>query len=104
MITPKFSTLGSIKQISRQDPLNSFPPNDSLRDLLGFDIVTLNEENNLSPNPVVILSFDNNFLECDIALGMIFRRRGSGIIHNLTMDVSPGFKYMKSSEEVYNVM
>ena len=32
------------------------------------------------------------FLECDIAQGMIFRGKGSGNIHNFTMDVDPGYK------------
>ena len=48
---------------------------------------------NLSPNPVDILSFDNIFLEYDIAKGMIFKGKGSGIIHNWTMTVDPGYKY-----------
>ena len=39
-----------------------------------------------------MLSFDNIFLECDIAQGMISK---GGIIHNLTMDVNPGYKYIK---------
>ena len=49
----------------------------------------------LSPNPVDILSFDNIFLECDIAKGMIFKGRRSGIIHNWTMTVDPGYKYVE---------
>ena len=32
-IKPNFSTSGSLIEISRQEPLNSFPPNDSIRDL-----------------------------------------------------------------------
>ena len=42
------------------------------------------------------LSFDNIFLECNIAQGMIFRCKRSGIIHNFTMDVDPGYKYIKN--------
>ena len=30
-----------------------------------------------SPNPVDILSFDKDFLECDIAQGLIFRTKRS---------------------------
>ena len=55
----------------------------------------LQEEYNLSDYPVDILSFDNIFLECDIAQGMIFRGKRSGIIHNFTMDVDPGYKYIE---------
>ena len=35
------------------------------------------------------------FLECDIAQGMIFKGRKSNIIHNWTLTVSPGYKYIE---------
>ena len=69
--------------------------NDSIRNLLGFHETTLCKEYNLSPNPVDTLSFDNIFLECDIAQGMIFKRKRSGIIHNCTMTVDPGYKHVE---------
>ena len=93
-IKPNFSTLGSIIEISTQGPIITFVPDDSIRDLLGFNKTTIYEEYNLSPNPVDILSFDNIFLECNIAQGMIFRGKRSGIIHNFNMDVDPGYKYI----------
>ena len=68
---------------------------DSTRDFLGCNARTLCEEYNLSPNLVDILSFDNIFLECDIAGGMIFKTRRTEIIHNFTMDVNPGYKFLK---------
>ena len=71
-IKPNFSTLGSIIEISSQGPIITFVPDDSIRDLCGFNKNTIYGEHNLSPNPVDILSFDNNVLECDIAQGMIF--------------------------------
>ena len=46
----------------------------------------------MSPNPVDFLSFDNVFLQCDTAQGMIFKGRRSGFIHNWTMTVDPGYK------------
>ena len=92
-IKPNFSTLGSIIEISTQGPVIAFTPDDSIRDLLGFNKTSIYEQYNLSPNPVDILSFDNYFLECNIAQGMIFRGKRSGVIHNFTMDVSPGYKY-----------
>ena len=94
-IKPNFSTLGSIIEISTQGPVITFVPDDSIRDLLGFNKTTIFEEYNLSPNPVDILSFDNIFLECDIAQGMIFKGRKSNIIHNWTMTVDPGYKYVE---------
>ena len=68
---------------------------DSIRDLLGFNARTLYEEYTLSNNPVDILSFYNIFIESDIAEGMIFKGKRTGIIHNFTMDVDPGYKYIQ---------
>ena len=65
----------SIIEISRTEPMNSFVPDDSIRDLLGFDPVLIYEQHNLSHNPVDILSLDNNFPETDIEQGMIFTRK-----------------------------
>ena len=41
-IKPNFSTLGSIVEVSYQGPTDSFLPNDSIRDLLGFKPKRLN--------------------------------------------------------------
>ena len=94
-IQPNFSTLGSIFEISTQGPIITFVPDDSIRNLLGFNKTTIFEEYNLSPNPVDILSFDNIFIETDIAKGLIFKGRRTGVIHNFTMDVDPGYKYVE---------
>ena len=95
-IKPNFSTLGSIIEISTQGPVITFVPDDSIRDLLGFNKTTIFEEYNLSPKHVDILSFDNFFLECDIAQGMIFKGRKSNIVHNWTVTVDPGHKYVEN--------
>ena len=95
-IKPNFSTLDSIIEISTQGPIITFVPDDSIGDLLGFNKTTIFEEYNLSSNPVDILSFDNIFFECNIAKGMILRGKRSGIIHNFTMDVDPGYKYIET--------
>ena len=92
-IKANFSTLGSFIEISPQGPIVGFVPDDGFRNLLGFHETTLYKEYNLSPNPADILSFDNFFLECDIAKGMIFKGKRSGIIHNWIMTVDPGYKY-----------
>ena len=94
-IKPDFNTLGSIIEISPQGPVISFTHNDSIGDLLGFNKITIYEEYNISPNPVDIISFDNIFIECDIARGMIYRGKQSNIIHNWTMTVNPGYKYVE---------
>ena len=93
VIKPNFSTLGSIVEISNEESAISFKASDSIGSLLGFNKRTIYDEYNLSDNPVDILSFDNIFIETDIAQGMIFKGKRSGIIHNFTMDVSPGYKY-----------
>ena len=94
-IKPNFSTLGSNIEISTQGPIITFVQDDSIRDLIGFIKTTIYEEYNLSSNPVDILSFNNIFLECDSAQGMIFEGKRSGIIHNFTLDVYPGYKYIE---------
>ena len=94
-IKPKFSTLGKIIESSPQGPIIIFMFDDSIRDLLGFNARTLYEEDNLSANPVDILSFDNNFIERDIAQGIFFKGKRSGIIHNWTMTVDRGYKYVE---------
>ena len=94
-IKPNFSTLGSIIMISSQGPVITFVPDDSIRQLLGFNKTTKYEEYNLSQNPVDILSFDDIFLEFDFAQGIIFKGRKSNIIHNWTMTVDPGCKYVE---------
>ena len=89
---PNFSTLGSIIEKTPYNPGSyiDFRPDDSLRDLLGFQPKVLSDEYNLSDYPVDNLSFDNIFLECDIAQGTIFKGKRSGIIHNFIMVVDPG--------------
>ena len=94
-IKPNFSTLGSIIKITHPNFLFHFTYDHTIRDLLGFNAVILVDEYNLSNNPVDILSFDNIFLECCIAKGMISRGKRSGILHNFPMDVNPGYKYNK---------
>ena len=87
---PNFSTLCSIVETLPRGPIIGFVFDDNFDNLLGFHETILWQEYNLSPNPIDNLSFDINFLECDIAEGMIFKGMRSGIIHNLTMDVDPG--------------
>ena len=94
-IKPNFSTLANIIEISPQGPIISFMFDDSIKDLLGFNARTLYEEYTPSDHPVDILSFDNIFLEYDIAQGIIFKGKKTGIIHNLTMDVDLGNKYIE---------
>ena len=91
-IKPNFSTLGSIISISPPGPIIGFVFEDSIGTLLEFNESILYEEYNLSLNPVDILSFDNFFIETDIAQGIIFKGKRTDIIHNFTMDIDPGYK------------
>ena len=92
-----FTTLGSIKEIKLLfvGSQISFVHDNSLRDLLRFDPVVIYEKSNLSPKPVDMSSYDNLLLECDVAYGMIFECKPAGIIHNFTMTIAPGFKYVE---------
>ena len=99
-IKPDFNTLGSIIEISPQGSVITFIPDDSIGSLLGFGKSTIYEEYNFSPNPVDIISFDNIFIECDIARGMIYRGKQSNIIHNWTMTVNLAINTWKDSLEV----
>ena len=77
-IKPNFSTLGSNIEIQLQEAVIGFVFNDSIANLLGFKETLLYKEYNLSHNPADTLSFDNIFLETDIAQGMTFRSKMSG--------------------------
>ena len=44
LFKPKFSSLGSVIEISNQRPINSFIQHDSIRNILGFDSIVLNEK------------------------------------------------------------
>ena len=101
-IKPDFNTLGSIIEISPQGSVISFVPDDSIGQLLGFAKTTIYGEYIFSQNPVDIMSFDIIFIETDVAQGMIFRGRRTGIIHNFTMDVNPVISVLKSFVVEYN--
>ena len=94
-IKPNFSTLGSIVELLTPGPQISFVSADSIGSLLGFNEILVWGKYNLSDKPVDILSFDNIFLECDIAQGMIFKGRKSNIVHNWTITVDLGYKYVE---------
>ena len=70
---------------------NKFLVDDSIRNFLGFDEVTLYEKYKSSQNPLDILPFDNIFFETNIAEAKIFKGRRGGIYHNRTTAVSPGY-------------
>ena len=79
----------------RPEPIINFPSDDSIRDLSAFNASRIYEEYNLSPNIVDILSFDQVSIQSITAQGMIFKGKMSGLYHNFTMDVDPGYKYIK---------
>ena len=54
----------------------------------------LSDEYNLSDKPVDIISFNNIFIECDFAKGMIFKGKRSRILFNFTMTIDPDIKYI----------
>ena len=94
-VNSNFSTLRSIVEKLQQGPIIGFVFDDNIGNFLGFHETILWEEYFLSPNPVNILSFVKIFLVTDKAQGIIFKGKRSGIIHNFTMDVDPGYKYIE---------
>ena len=48
------------------------------------------------PIPLIFYHFDKIFLECDVVQGMIFRGKRSVILHKITTDVDPGYKYIEN--------
>ena len=91
---PNFTSVGSIREISKNEPLISFLSDDGVRNLLGFSASTTYEKYNLSLNPVDIISFDK-FSSKLIAKRMIFKGRQSSKIQNFTMEVGPGCMYIE---------
>ena len=73
----------------------AFTPDDSIRYLFGLKPKVIHEEYTLSDYPVDILPFDNIFFETVIAQGMIFKGKRSSIVHNWTLTVDPGYKYVE---------
>ena len=93
---PNFSTLENIieTELGRGRQV-SFKQDDTLRDLLDFKSKVINDEYNISGYPVDILSFDIISFEANNAEGMIFRGGRTVLLHNLTMDVDRGVKYIE---------
>ena len=93
-IKPNFNTQESIIEIEDGWEID-FTYAGTIRTLLGFDARVVSENYNLSDHLVDIISFDNIVVECDIAQGMIINGKRTRVIHNFTMDVNPGYKYME---------
>ena len=94
LIKPNYSNNHSIIEIVDGWEID-FTKDKTIRDVLGFSKRIINEEINFSENPVEIINFDNVFIETNIAKGMIINGKRTGIIHNFTMDVNPGYRYIE---------
>ena len=95
IIKPSFSTLGSVLALSSEITGSqnvTLPMDNSIGDLLGFKPVKIHEGYNLSDHLVDILSFDNSFLETDIAQGMIFKGKRTGTIFKWVQIVNLRYK------------
>ena len=96
-IKSNFCTLGTNMELSSsiKGGQFDFTPSITIRDLLGFKPKVIFEDCNLSDYRVEILSIDNVFLEFDVAHGMIFKSKGTGLFHNFAMHVDPAYKYIE---------
>ena len=93
-IKPNFNTQESIIEIEDGWEID-FTYARTIRTPLGFDARVVSKNYNLSDHLLDIISFDNIFVESDIAQGMINNGKRTRIIHNFTMDVNPGCKYIE---------
>ena len=102
-ITPNFSTLGGFIEIKPNFIGSgiSFLHDDSRREFLRFDSVVIYDQYNLSHNPVEILSFDNMFMETNIAQGMTFQIDLQPILINLRWTLIPVIDTFENSEVVF---
>ena len=92
-----FSTLRSIIEIAPGRGWQvSFVEDNTLRDLLAFQLRVIHGNKNLSEKPVDILSFDNIFLEKNIAQGMIFESKRSGSNHKFIVGLHGQYKNIKN--------
>ena len=103
IITPNFSTLGTFIEIKANfiGSRISFLHDDRRREFLRFDSVVIYEQYILSPNPVEILSFDNMFMETNIAQGMTFQIDLQPFLINLRWTLIPVIDKLKNSEVVF---
>ena len=92
-IKPNFSTYGSVVEISLNitDKQIAFDLDDSMRNILRFKPVTIHDEHP-SDFTFDIFSFDNFFLETDVAQVMILKGNRTGIVHSFLMNFHPGYK------------
>ena len=50
---------------------------------------------NIIYHHILLISFDNLFIETSIYEGIIFKAKRSGIFHNASMNVNPGYKFIE---------
>ena len=72
VVKPNFDNLRSNIEIADGWEID-FTQNNTIREVLGFKSKRISNEINHSDYPVDIISFDNIFIETDIALGMIIQ-------------------------------
>ena len=101
---PKFWTFGSIieTQPNFVGSQISFVHDVSIQNLLVFKPAVFYKKYCLSLTPVDLLSFDNLFHATDIFQGMFFKSKWIEKILNWTMNVDPGYKYVKKFSGVFN--
>ena len=95
VIKPNLDNLVSIIETSDGWEID-FTQNDTIKEVLGFKSKRISDEINNSDYPVDIIPFDNFSIETEIALGMIIDGKRTGVIHNFTLDVNRGYRYIET--------
>lgn len=96
---PYFSLLANsntLKCIIESSMPVNFEPDDSIRDILGFDKVTLSAyEKHESNRPVNISKVSVMQVECNIATGSFKNGQPAHVLHEFYPHVPPGFKIIE---------
>ncbi|KAL9966048.1 hypothetical protein ACROYT_G024059 [Oculina patagonica] len=93
-IYPNENTLKVIMELSSGYVVD-FTPDDSLRELLGFEATTYNTQTNESTNPVQIIPVNSILINVDVVEGSYVSGTPKPIIYSFFPNVGPGFKIIE---------
>ena len=101
---PIFSALEFKKEISRKEPLNSFLPNDCIKNLLGFDASTIYEKKTYhlfqSTSYHLIIFFSNEIL----LMKTFVKVKNLEKLINLEWMLILGIYTLRNSEAIFNIV
>lgn len=93
-IYPNENTLKVVMELE-SGYIVDFKPNDSIRNLLGFEAATYNAQTNESTKPVQIIAVDSILINIDVVSGAYVGGTQKPIIYSFFPNVGPGFKIIE---------